>query len=99
MIHFSCDGCGSVISPGEARYVVRVEVYAAVDETCSSLSDDADHLEEIEDLLERVDDFEQEVDDQLYRLERYDLCQACRERFLRNPLGRVAISRNEYSEN
>lgn len=99
MIHFTCDGCGQAINEAhETRYVVRLEVYAAVDDGSQAGVDDADHLEEIEDLLERLDDLDEEPDDQLYKQARYDLCGGCRERFLNNPLGR-AVARMGYSDN
>lgn len=99
MIHFTCDCCGRAINQtSETRYVVRMEVYAALDDGADHASDESDHLEEIEDLLERMDDLDAELDESLYRQVRYDLCADCRERFLRNPLGRAA-SRATYSEN
>lgn len=98
MIHFTCDGCGRSIHPDEeTRYVVRLEVYAAADDGVAAGLDDADHLDEIEDLLERIDDLEQD-EEQLYRQVRYDLCPACRERFLNNPFGR-GVARMGFSEN
>lgn len=99
MIHFTCDCCGRSISqPDETRYVVRMEVYAAVDDESAASLDDADHLEEIEDLLERIDDLDADEDSQLYKQVRYDLCGGCRERFLNNPLGR-GVARMGYSDN
>lgn len=99
MIHFTCDCCGRAINQtSETRYVVRMEVYAALDNEASQTAEESDHLEEIEDLLERMDDLDPDLDDALYSQVRYDLCPDCRERFLRNPLGR-AVSRTSYSEN
>ncbi|QDV75339.1 hypothetical protein [Botrimarina mediterranea] len=99
MIHFTCDCCGRAINQtSETRYVVRMEVYAALDDEAGNTAEEADHLGEIEDLLERMDDIDADLDEALYRHVRYDLCPDCRERFLRNPLGRVA-SRTSYSEN
>ena len=99
MIHFTCDCCGrSINQTSETRYVVRMEVYAAMDDEAGHAAEEADHLEEIEDLLERMDDVDAELDDALYRQVRYDLCPDCRERFLRNPLGRV-VARTSYSDN
>jgi hypothetical protein len=99
MIHFTCDCCGRAINQtSETRYVVRMEVYAALDDEAGQAVEESDHLEEIEDLLERMDDMDAELDEALYRQVRYDLCPDCRERFLRNPLGRV-VSRTSYSEN
>ncbi len=99
MIHFTCDCCGRVIQQAsETRYVVRLEVYAAIEDDPAHLADEADHLEEIEDLLERIDDLDDPEDEALYRQVRYDLCVNCRERFLQNPLGR-GVSRMGYSDN
>lgn len=99
MIHFSCDGCGRVIRhDDETRYVVRMEVYAAIDEDSAQVADEADHLEEIEDLLEKIEDYDTQSDETLYKQIRYDLCEGCRERFLSNPLGRGA-KRLGYSKN
>jgi len=99
MIHFTCDCCGRGINQtSETRYVVRMEVYAALDDEAGQTAEESDHLEEIEDLLERMDDIDAELDEALYRQVRYDLCPDCRERFLRNPLGRV-VTRATYSEN
>ncbi len=78
--------------------MVRLEVYAALDDDAGHAAEEADHLEEIEDLLERIDDLDEELDESLYRQVRYDLCPDCRERFLSNPLGRAA-ARSAYSEN
>lgn len=99
MIHFTCDGCGRPINEdNETRYVVRLEVYAATDDRAAGAIDDEDHLDEIEDLLERVDELDDDHDSDLYRQARYDLCAECRERLIRNPLGR-GLARMEYSDN
>lgn len=100
MIHFSCDCCGQSINHAEeTRYVVRLEVYVAVDDQAAADLDDADHLEEIEDLLEHLDGLESDdQDENLYKQARYDLCSGCRERFLSNPLGR-GVARMGYSDN
>lgn len=104
MIHYTCDGCGRVIDQDdETRYVVRLEVYAAIDDDAPQAVDEEDHLDEIEDLLERLEDYDEDGLDEdegqrLYRQARYDLCPQCRERFVRNPMGRGA-TRLGFSEN
>lgn len=99
MIHFTCDGCGrSINEESETRYVVRLEVYAAIDDRTARSVDEEDHLDEIEDLLERVDEIDEDQDQELYRESRYDLCSQCRDRLLRNPLGR-GLTRLGYSDN
>lgn len=99
MIHFTCDSCGqSIDQTEETRYIVRMEVYAAIDEEAPSLIAEEDHLEEIEDILERIDELDDDEDERLYRQVRYDLCPSCRTKFLSNPLGRTTV-RSGYSEN
>ncbi|MEN0109641.1 MAG: hypothetical protein AAF805_02855 [Planctomycetota bacterium] len=100
MIHFTCDGCGRPIDEQQTRYVVRLEVYAAIDDDTHAGNDEDDHLEEIEDLLERIDEEDgvPVADDRLYQQRRYDLCAQCRERLLRNPLGR-GVARTGFSNN
>lgn len=101
MIHYTCDACRRAIdTDSEPRYVVRLEVYAAVDEDGDRLADDADHLQEIEDLLDGVEDLDgDDADPTLYKQVRYDLCEACRERFLSNPFGRNVGRSIGFSKN
>ncbi|MEQ8849838.1 hypothetical protein [Botrimarina sp.] len=103
MIHYTCDGCGRTINlDDETRYVVRLEVYAAIDDDDApdvvDVVDEEDHLDELEDLLERMDELDEDEDQRLYRQARYDLCPQCRERFVRNPVGRGA-TRLGFSDN
>lgn len=94
MLHYSCDLCKRPIDQQTGtRHVVKIEVFAAIedDDACgcdggSAEGDDADHLEEMQDLLERLDDVGDGMDDDT-RSMRFDLCDDCRRRFVRNPLG------------
>lgn len=90
MIHFTCDYCHRTIDPEhELRYVVRMEVYAALEAADADGENDRDHLEEIEDILARLaDESDPQIGDDVYQHARYDLCGECRQKFLRNPLGR-----------
>ena len=82
------------------RYVVRVEVYASLEPMDDELDDDRDHLQEIQDYLERMDDDDQQaIGDEVYHQSRYDLCGDCRRRFVKNPLGRVAVEQLGFSQN
>lgn len=112
MIHFTCDGCERRIdTASETRFVFRLEIYAAPDDAadldgspCDEpllVDADRDHLTELEDLLESPHSFDDDADDpaQQYRQVRYDLCSECRERVLRNPLGRLALGKVDFSEN
>ena len=99
MLHFSCDLCGRQL--GERRFVVKMEVFASFDPEDIDESDlELDHLQAISQELETLDlTVEHDVDDCATRSLRYDLCPNCREKFLRDPLGRDSFRRLNYSEN
>lgn len=101
MIHYTCDLCKRPLDPQhDLRYVVKMEVYASLDPQEDGIDDDHDHLQEIQDILERMEDAEDErIGDDVYQQMRFDLCSECRKRFLRNPLGSVAPTQFDFSEN
>ena len=102
MIHFNCDVCKRPLDPEhDLRYVVRMEVYAALDTGDAPIDDDRDHLQEIHDILERLDDLEvenRELGDDVYQQLRFDLCSDCRQKFLKDPLGR-RMAQLDFSKN
>jgi len=102
MIHYTCDLCQrSIETRSELRYVVKMEVYAAVEETePEDMFEEEDHLEEIQDILMRLEESEDEqIADDVYKTLRFDLCSACRARFLKNPLAREISKQFNFSEN
>ena len=93
MIRYSCDLCKRELDPeDDLRYVVKVEVYAALDPAADDdAEDDRDHLQEIQDILERLEDADDDqVGADVYQQLRFDLCPECRKKFLKNPLGTQA---------
>ena len=106
MLHYSCDVCKRPIDLQTGpRHVVKIEVFAALEEDhgcgCEAEADEAeqaDHLEEMEDLLERLDDAGDGLDDET-RSMRFDLCDDCRRRFVRNPLGLKKGKQLDFSQN
>jgi hypothetical protein len=88
-----------LIDPEEdLRYVVKIEVYAALDPV-EDADDDRDNLLEMHEILERMDDSENgSVGSDVYQALRFDLCPDCRRRFVKNPLGREAKKFN-FSKN
>ncbi|HID77158.1 MAG TPA: hypothetical protein EYP56_14325, partial [Planctomycetaceae bacterium] len=60
MIQYSCDLCNRPLDPKEdLRYVVKVEIYAALDPLVTDEDeDDRDHLEEIQEILESMEESE-----------------------------------------
>jgi hypothetical protein len=108
MLHYSCDICKRPIHPqADVRHVVKIEVFPAVEDGpcgCEDLDDyggDADHLEEMQDLLEQLDDCDDPriAADAAARSLRFDLCDACRQRFVKNPLGIKSGKYLDFSKN
>ncbi len=101
MIRYVCDLCKRELDPKDAlRFAVTIEIAAAFDPVGSDEDEDRDHLEEIEDLLERA---AQSGEDQLgyepLKVLHFDLCPECREKFVKNPLGREPAKVLDFSEN
>lgn len=109
MLHYSCDVCKRPIdTQADVRHVVKIEVFQAVDDAgacgasacCGEPAEDDDHLEEMQELLERLDDQDCAglLDEGTIAM-RFDLCDACRQRFLRNPLGAKSSKHFNFSQN
>ncbi len=89
MDHATCDLCGKVLLVDEnARYEVRIQVYAAYDPMELTHEDLArDSREQLRRLLERLAEMDpQEIEDSVYKEFLFDLCPACQRRYLRHPL-------------
>jgi hypothetical protein len=102
MLHVTCDLCGKAIRPGEDHhYVVKLEVFASHEPAALSETDlEDDHLEAVSQLLREMDEAgEGEALPAPSQERRYDLCGSCRERFLRDPLGKDAAQKFDFSEN
>ena len=104
MMHFSCDFCSKDMTLGEgARYVVKLEAFAATDPVELTETDlDADHVEEMAQLLNEME--ESGIDDVPEELPaskkmRFDLCPLCYRKFLADPLGRESVAKFDFSEN
>ena len=102
MIHHSCDLCKRLIDTEEdVRYVLKMEVYAALDPALDDVDDDRDGLQDVQNMLERIDDLDtsEVAQDDVYQQLRFDLCPECRKKFLKAPLGREAIKQFDFSQN
>jgi hypothetical protein len=103
MIHYVCDVCKCSLDPEQdMRYVIRMEVYAALDGEPGQIDDDRDHLEEIQDILERLDNLDpgdQQLGQEVYQQLRFDLCGECRKKFMQDPLGRRLANQLDFSKN
>jgi hypothetical protein len=86
-------------SKRDLRYVVRMEVYAVMDDACDD-DDDCDHLSEIQEILESMEDSaSDQIGDEAYQQVRFDLCPECRKRFVENPFVRDTAKQYFFSQN
>ncbi len=102
MIHFTCDLCSREMdAESELRFVVKLEVYAAFDPLAQDdVDEDRDHLQEIHEILERSEIADcPDIGEEVYQQLRFDLCPECRQRFVKNPLGRKHTEQFDFSQN
>jgi hypothetical protein len=103
MLHVTCDLCGKELMPGDdSRYVVKMEVFAAHDPAKITEADlDDDHMEAVGELLREMEEnaVDPELAEPTYRHFRYDLCPECQKKFVRDPLGKEAAQKFDFSEN
>lgn len=98
MLHFSCDLCGQPLD--DRRYVVRLEVFPAFDPEDITEADLAgDHLQEVADELHVMELTGAQLEDCNSKEFRFDLCTRCHAKYLKDPLGREALRRLNFSEN
>lgn len=99
MLHFSCDLCGRQLCG--SRFVAKLEVYPAFDP--EELNEEDLELDNLEEISHAIDEMEAsgnfELDDCGTSEFRFDFCPECRRRFLKDPLGRDALRRLNFSDN
>ena len=105
MLHYSCDLCKRPIDEKVGvRHVVKIEVFPAIEDCPACEGDgcspeaDVDHLDEMQELLEQLDCEDAVLEDGA-RSMRFDLCDACRQRFVKNPLGAKNGKQFDFSQN
>ncbi len=101
MLHFTCDLCGKELHEEDARFVVKIEAYAAHDPAEITEQDlDEDHMEAVAELLREMEENDGEVDlTDPHKTFRYDLCPCCHKKFLNDPLGREQVQKLNFSQN
>ncbi len=102
MVHFSCDLCGKELADNAARFVVKIEVFAAHDAAEITEADlDEDNLEAVAQQIQELEDAcEDCVPEPSTNNFRFDLCPSCRKRYERAPLARETASQKfDFSEN
>jgi hypothetical protein len=94
--------CGkTLLAEEDARYVVKVEVYAACDPLEVTEKDlEADRSEEVQRLLDEMADMDAEdLEDQVFKTFRFDLCPECHAAYLKDPLSRTMRVRARFRHN
>jgi hypothetical protein len=101
MLHITCDHCGRSIEANEARFIVRVEIFAAHEPVAITEADlDVDHMEAVSQALDALEEagYPESADLGAQQL-RFDLCLGCRQRYQRDPLGKENAQKLHFSEN
>ena len=88
MIRYACDRCGCRLEPNDPRrYIVRMEIYAAVGNIEIDTESAGEGGDRVSDLLAQLSQANpDEIEDQTYRRFRFDVCDACRKVVLKRPL-------------
>jgi hypothetical protein len=100
MVHFTCDLCGKdLTATGDPRFVVKIEAYPGFDPTEITEEDlDDDPMEAVAQILQR-DEALSAAEAPLHKGFRFDLCPACHERFVKDPLGKDSLRTFDFSKN
>lgn len=102
MIHYSCDLCNRELDPEEdVRFAVKVEVVQAFEPLEDNVAeDDREYLREISEIIEQLDDSSaREMLAIGPQVMSFDLCDECRKKFARDPLGREVRKQFDFSSN
>ena len=101
MVHITCDLCGKELGTGADHFVVKIEVFAAHDPAEITEADlELDHMEAVGEMLQEMEDLaDADAIEPASNDFCYDLCPACRQRFVRDPLNRDAAHKFHFSEN
>jgi hypothetical protein len=81
--------CGAKIDINELRYVLRMDLFAAYDTLKIEQADmERDYEEEIKQLIEKMQGMNpKQLEEDVFKRLSFDLCRACQQKFLKNPLG------------
>lgn len=99
-IHYTCDLCSKSINiDREVRYEVNIEIKAAFEaHDCDDAPCDLhDEMSELIDLMEELDS--EDIEGGVYKIFRYDLCNDCRKRYMKDPFFRKSLRKLGFSEN
>jgi hypothetical protein len=94
-----CDMCGTRIERTMPRYVLNMSVFAAYETLEITASDLArNYEEEIKELIEKIKKMDpKQLEEDIAKQLHFDLCRACHQKFLKDPLGNQSESRRSSS--
>ncbi len=89
MIRYECDKCGERLTANDHnRFIVKLEIYAAAGHVDLDTADEGDTSAALDAVLEQLRSADpDEIEDQTYRSFRFDVCDNCRRKLLKQPLG------------
>ena len=101
MIHYTCDCCKKTLESDDLRYVVKMEVYAAIDPAAETISTT------IETICPRFRKSCNAPTTSSIRKSAATFttncgsisCPECRKKFVKNPLGRAVAKQFDFSKN
>jgi len=84
IIKYVCDSCGKKLALTEARYILKIELYAAPEVVISEEEAKKDHSKEIKKLIDQLKDADaNKLEEEVYINYRLHLCKKCRDIFNR----------------
>lgn len=98
MVHYTCDRCGQLLA--DQRFIVTLEVLPAPGTGELTAADlDVDNLQQVAQMLDELEADAVELDPLIPHRKQYDLCAACRQSYVLDPLGRGPNRRFKFSGN
>ena len=99
VMRYICDRCGHPLGEKDLRYIARFEIFAAYDPLQITFEDmTRDYKAEIRQIIAQTERMtEEELMSDVHVELKYDLCRACQQAFLKNPLGAEPTSPNKDS--
>ncbi|MEW6096895.1 MAG: endonuclease III domain-containing protein [bacterium] len=82
IIKYVCDSCGKKLVLTDARYILKIELYAAPEVVISEEEAKKDHCAEIKRLIDQIKDMDaKKLEEEVYVKYRLHLCKKCRDTF------------------
>lgn len=85
-----CAVCGKKLEKGKLHYILKINTYAAYDTLEITLSD---LLKDYDTMMKKLltslkKKSKKSLEEEIFRNFKFDLCKTCRNRYIKNPLGK-----------